>query len=369
MENEIKLPRIKLGKSGLSASVLGLGGFHQVEVSSEIVSQVVERYLELGGNYIETARGYGHGASEEKIGKALGGKRDQVILVSKTEDRTRDGAWSELESTLKDIRSNHLDFYFFHCVDPPGLDQTLVKGGALEAFVEARNQGLIRGFGFSSHYPDLYLPALDQLDLDVILIWNNFLEDLNFPIIREEVFPKAKEKGVAITGMKPLADGYLYQEVETSIRYALGTESDVLICGTNGVSQLEEVASAVVKGPLSEEETEVLMKNSISLGNYVCRRCEDCPEDVKELFRFEGMLDRQMVDFYPHDPANYALRMRLGRWFGRKDDAKAEFKKAGFKLESLSDSIKSVQCPYKIDIERKVRIAFAKLNGDEVNRL
>ena len=70
-KNQATLPRVTLGTTGLQVSRLGLGGFHQVEISSEIVEQVVSAFLDVGGNYIETARGYGDGASEEKIGRVL----------------------------------------------------------------------------------------------------------------------------------------------------------------------------------------------------------------------------------------------------------------------------------------------------------
>ena len=81
---KLRLPRVELGRTGISLSRLGLGGFHQCEISSEVVEQVIDEYLTVGGNYIETARGYGNGASEDKIGRALEGRRDQVVLCSKS---------------------------------------------------------------------------------------------------------------------------------------------------------------------------------------------------------------------------------------------------------------------------------------------
>lgn len=74
------LPKVELGETGKQLTRFGLGGFHQVEISTEIVVQVVDAFLAEGGNYIETARGYGDGASEAKLGRALEGRRDRVIL-------------------------------------------------------------------------------------------------------------------------------------------------------------------------------------------------------------------------------------------------------------------------------------------------
>ena len=89
---ERRIPQRVLGKTGLKVSVLGLGGFHQVEIGQSYVERLVERYLEAGGNYIETARSYGGGAAERKLGRALVGKRAEIVLVSKTGQREAEGA-------------------------------------------------------------------------------------------------------------------------------------------------------------------------------------------------------------------------------------------------------------------------------------
>jgi len=89
-EAERALPMVPLGRTGKRVSRYGLGGFHQIEISAEVVQQVVAAYLAFGGNYIEPARNYGTGASEEKIGRALEGRRDQVVLCSKTAAETAD---------------------------------------------------------------------------------------------------------------------------------------------------------------------------------------------------------------------------------------------------------------------------------------
>ncbi|HAK46911.1 MAG TPA: hypothetical protein DCO79_13460 [Spirochaeta sp.] len=89
-KSSLQLPKIELGKTGKVLSRLGLGGFHQVEISTEIINNVVDIYQEYGGNYIETARGYGDGASEKKLGRVLEGRRDDFILCSKSEAGTAD---------------------------------------------------------------------------------------------------------------------------------------------------------------------------------------------------------------------------------------------------------------------------------------
>lgn len=363
---ELRLPQTDMGASGLRVSRLGLGGFHQVEISSEIVEEVVTTFLAVGGSYIETARNYGGGASEEKLGRALEGRRDQVVLASKSGARDGDGIRRDLEASLAALRTDHIEFYFFHGVNTlEDLDTITGSGGALEALLKARDEGLIAGMGFSSHRPpELYLEALKRLPLSVILIWDNYLEEQYLPEIREQVYPLAQDKGVGITAMKPLADGFLYRSPELALRYALGSGSDVLICGMNRVEHVIEAAQAVAQGPLSVAERQAALRDAPELGAYVCRQCDACSEALRGLFRLEGYVDRQMIDYLPHDPADYALRLRLAPWFDLAEIARQRFVEAGWDAEALEAEAEGAVCPYGIDVGRKARFALAKLRGE-----
>jgi aryl-alcohol dehydrogenase-like predicted oxidoreductase len=363
------LPMTTLGRSSKQLARYGLGGFHQVEISSEIVEQVIDAYLACGGNYIETARSYGRGASEEKIGRALQGRRDQVILCSKTGARTADEARRELEASLKALRTDHIEFYFFHGVADGELDVITGPGGALEGLQEAMDEGLIDGLGLSSHWPPVYLEAFERLPLSLILIWCNYLDNLNYPIIPTRIIPEARERGIGVTAMKPLADGFLYRSVENAIRYTLGVGADVAICGTNTVEHVQQVAQAVRKGPADQVLREAILREAVDLGQYVCRQCGACPADLMDVFRLEGAFDRQMLDYLPHDPADYALRTRLAHWFAGQEPARAEFAAAGYDVNALIAAAHKVECPYGIDVVRKARLATAKLSGQPENRV
>ncbi len=368
MEREPQLPRIQLGSTGKKIGRLVLGGFHQLEISSEIVQQVVDRFLEYGGNYLETARRYGEGASERKLGNALRGRRDQVLIASKSPARDYDGMKAEIETSLELLQTDHIDFYFLHCVNELGeLDQIESKDGALRALREAMEAGHVGGIGFSSHRPWLYRDALQRLPLAVILIWDSYLEENNFPEIHREIYPLAREKGVGITAMKPLSDGFLYRSAGTALRYALGSGSDALVCGMNRVEHVDQAAAALAEGPLPDAEREAVRRDAVELGNYVCRQCDSCPEMLRHLFRLEGWFDRQMVDYLPHDPDDYALRVRLGGWFEMQELARKEYRTASWAGEDLETGARSVRCPYGINVERKVRLATTKLGGGDPN--
>lgn len=371
MDEKMTLPKIALGKTGFTLSRLGLGGFHQVEISTDIVAQVVDAFMEAGGNYIETARSYGNGASEEKLGRVLEGRRDKVVLSSKSNKRDGEGIRRELEASLTALRTDHIEFHFFHGVNTLAeLDAITGPGGALDALLKAKDEGLISGLGFSSHRPpQLYLEALKRLPLSVILIWDNYLEEQFVPEIQREVYPLAREKGVGITAMKPLADGFLYQAPELALRYALGSGSDVLICGTNAVEHVQQAVAAIAKGPLNAEERAAALRDAPELGRYVCRQCGSCSADLMALFRLEGYVDRQMIDYLPHDPANYALRLRLAGWFDLADIARERFAAAGWDADALVAEAEGVACPYDIDVARKAQFALGKLRQEKVNLL
>ena len=371
MDKVLTLPTITLGKTGLQVSRLGLGGFHQLEISSEVVNDVVSTFLDAGGNYIETARGYGHGASEQKIGQALEGRRDQVVLASKSGARDADGMWRDLETSLNLLKTDHIEFYFFHGVGTMAeLDTITGDGGALSALRKAQDEGIIKGMGFSSHRPpEMYCEAIKRLPLSVILIWDNYLEEQYLPEIQQKVYPLAREYGVGITAMKPLADGFLYQSPEDGLRYALGSGSEVLICGMNSVDHVKQAVVALAKGPASAEERKRILETAPELGQYVCRQCGKCSADLMKLFRLEGYVDRQMIDYLPHDPANYALRLRLSGWFNLGDIARERFSQQGWDPGALIQEANEVECPYGINVVRKTKFALAKLQEDRLNVL
>jgi hypothetical protein len=268
------------------------------------------------------------------------------------------------------MQTDHIEFYFLHGVNSrEELDRIKADDGALPVLLEAQEQGLIDGIGLSSHRPWLYLDAIRELPLSLILIWDNYLEEQYLPIIHDEIYPLAKERGVGITAMKPLADGFLYRSPRDAMRYALGSGSDLLVCGMNTVEHVDQAVEAITSGAASESEREEILKRAPELGSYVCRQCGECPASLMELFRLEGHYDRQMVDYLEHDPADYALRLRLAGWFALDEHAREQYRTAPWRDEDLVARAGMVSCPYGIDVPRKTRLAQAKLSGGDPNRI
>ncbi len=365
-----QIPRRTLGRTGLEVSVLGLGGFHQIEIGQDYVNELVDLYLEAGGNYIETARGYGRGVSERKLGCALEGRRDRVVLLSKTGQRDAEGAWRELNESLEALRTDHLDLWLYHCLTDVGQIDTIAgPGGAAEAFTRAREEGLVRFIGASTHWPMVLIPAMDWLALDVVMYWVNYLVACNYPEIYDTIAPAARARGLGIIGMKPLGDGYLHRSVQPAFDYALAQQVDVLACGFNAVEMLCRDIEVVCRWQRpTEDELASILRDAPELGDYVCRQCGQCrlPElDLPKVFELEGKFDRQMFDGRPTDVADYALRQRFSHWFHNEERAIELYRPYAAEVVALLASDAEVpECPYGIDIRRKLVLANLKLTSD-----
>ncbi|MCD6520229.1 MAG: aldo/keto reductase [Anaerolineae bacterium] len=367
---ERRIPQRVLGKTGLKVSVLGLGGFHQVEIGQSYVERLVERYLEAGGNYIETARSYGGGAAERKLGRALVGKRAEIVLVSKTGQREAEGAWQEINESLEALKTDYLDILLYHGVnDREAVKAILAPGGAAQAFARAREEGMVHFIGVSSHWPQLLPWVMEQLDLDVVMYWVNYLDFCHYPEIPQQVAPAARSKRLGIIGMKPLADGYLYRSVREAFTFALAQEVDVLACGFNSLEMLERDIEAVCAWTQPNVQVlETILRDAPELGDYVCRQCGQCrlPDlDLPKVFELEGKFDRQMFDGRPKEAPDYALRQRLGPWFHNQERAITLYKPYAERVRTfLEESRPLPACPYGIDLSWKLRLAHLKLTSD-----
>jgi len=364
------IPRRQLGSTGLEVSVLGLGGFHQIEIGQTRVTSLLDAYLAADGNYVEVARGYGGGAAERKIGVALEGRRDQVVLASKSRARDAEGAWRELNESLEALKTDHLDLWLYHCLTgAKDVAQIASPGGAKEAYSRAKEEGLVRFIGASTHWPLALLPAMACLELDTVMYWINYLVACNYPELYRTIAPRAREKGIGIIGMKPLADGYLHRSIEPAFGYALAQEVDVLACGFNSLEMLQQDIEAVCAWQRpTEEQLDVILRDAPELGDTVCRQCGACEIDqvnIPRVFELEGKFDRQMFDGRPHSAPEYALRQRLCGWFGNQQRAIELYRPHATSVQALLASDLSLpECPFGIDIREKLDLADAKLTSD-----
>ncbi|MBS7648233.1 MAG: aldo/keto reductase [Thermoproteota archaeon] len=193
----------RLGRTGEQLSIIGFGGIIVMNRDHSSASSIVTKAVERGINYFDVAPIYGN--SEEVLGPALEPYRDKVFLACKTEKRTKDGAMAALSRSLRLLRTDYFDLYQLHAVDGlKEVEQIMGSGGAMEALLEAREQGLIKYIGFTSHSEDAALALLDSFNFDTMLFPFNWVSwhRLDFG---KRVLKKAVEKGVGILAIKALA--------------------------------------------------------------------------------------------------------------------------------------------------------------------
>jgi predicted aldo/keto reductase-like oxidoreductase len=198
------LPR-RYYRPGINLSILGFGGLMLAGMDREQANFLVAESVELGVNYFDVAPSYGNGNAEEALGAALEPYRKSVFLACKTLERSAAAARHDLERSLRRLRTEYVDLYQFHAVNKVAdVEKILAPEGAAETVLRARDKGLVRFVGFSSHSVPVALLLLDRFNFDSILFPVNFIcyARGNFG---PQVLEKARRLGVARIALKSLA--------------------------------------------------------------------------------------------------------------------------------------------------------------------
>ncbi len=204
------IPRRPLGRTGCEVTQFALGGEGVLRThgrTAEAVA-VIHRALDQGVTYCDTAPAYA--GSLDYYGAALGERRRQVFLASKTHDRTRDGSLRLLDESLKRARSDYFDLWQLHDLRTLGdLKAIFGRGGALEALVQAREEGRVRFLGLTGHHdPAILLEAMSRFDFDTLLVALN-VADIHRLSFAQTVLVEAARRGMGVIGMKVYAAGTL----------------------------------------------------------------------------------------------------------------------------------------------------------------
>lgn len=201
--NDGKIEKRSLGKTGEKLSMIGFGGIVVMNATTEQAASRVREAIDYGINYFDVAPSYGN--AELMLGPALKPFRKDVFLACKTGERKKEGARRELEQSLKNLQTDHFDLYQLHAVTTlEDVDTILDKGGAIETFQEARDEGKIRYLGFSAHSVEAAMALMDRFDFDTILFPFNFATWYagNFG---PQVMEKARSKEMGILALKAMA--------------------------------------------------------------------------------------------------------------------------------------------------------------------
>jgi aryl-alcohol dehydrogenase-like predicted oxidoreductase len=201
----------RFGRTGHMSTIAIFGAAAFSEISQQDADKVLEQVIEAGVNHIDVAPSYGQ--AEERIGPWMPRERGRFFLGCKTTERTKDGALNELQRSLKRLQVETFDLYQCHAITTmEELDAITMKGGALEAFVEARQRGLIQFIGITGHgadAPQIYLEALRRFDFDSVLFPVNFVQMANpeFRTYTEELIATCKAKDVGTMIIKAITKG------------------------------------------------------------------------------------------------------------------------------------------------------------------
>jgi uncharacterized protein len=259
------LPQRRLGPFDWNASVLTLGGVKWDTQCSDVEAvELIHRAFELGVNTFDTAHAYGEGESERKLGLGLEGLRDRVWLNTKTGDRTYDGAMREMEVSLKRLRTDRVDLMFVHSLDnQEQFDQILAPNSVLKAMEELRDAGIIRHIGVSGHWvKHVMARIIQEYPFEAVLFPVGLFNQAYGYSFLEEVLPVARERNMAVLGMKVYGVGRVKhaRSVEPYLRYSLTQPIDTAVIGCDSIVQLEETVGLIRQGlePLSQQEQEAL---------------------------------------------------------------------------------------------------------------
>ena len=310
-----QIPRRTFGKTGVEISALGLGGHHLGDADDQkIAERIINRVLDAGVNFFDNCWEYHRGKTEDWMGAALQGKRQQVFLMTKvcTHGRDKETALRMLEQSLRRLQTDHLDLWQIHGVSFDNDPALFIRpNGAAEALAQAKKEGKVRFVGFTGHkHPQIHLAMLNTgFPFDAVQMPLNPF-DATFRSFETQVLPELNRRGIAALGMKPLSGagpaikaGVL--SAEESLRYAMSLPVATTITGMEKMDVVEQNLR-IAQGfePLEQQEMNALRercrkyadgryelyKVSLKYDNPEARLTHDFPLDmqqkeVKEMMR------------------------------------------------------------------------------------
>lgn len=322
-----------LGKTGLKVSALGFGGIPIQRIDPSDTRVLMEKLVEKGVNYIDSARGYT--VSEAYLGQALEGIRDQFVIATKSMARDKQAMARDIDISLQNFRTDYIDLYQIHNPNAAQLEQVCAPGGALEALMEARQAGKIGHIGITLHSADLFRQVLELDWVETIMFPYNIVETQG-----EELIAACGEKNIGFICMKPLAGGAI-DDGTLALRFiAQNPDVTVTIPGMAEIGELEQnVAAYCDQRPLTGQELEKIQKIRRELGSNFCRRCNYCAPctagiGISNVFVAEGYFSR----------------------YGLTDYGRSKYEMSGAPASSCVDcGLCEERCPYHLPIRQMLQ--------------
>lgn len=287
-----------LGRTGLQVSVIGFGGIPIRRPPHDEAVALYRMGMDRGINYFDAARAYIR--CEERLGEAIAGRRDEVVICSRDLSHTRAEMAAAVDTSLQTLGTDYIDIYQCHELhQPEDLDECLAPGGAFEALDEARDAGTVRFIGMTSHNPDVVLAGLETGLMDVVLIMLNYV---NRRMV-DEVLPRARRENVGVAVMKPLGGCLLAAHADLALRWVLSQEG--VHTTIPGMWRRFEVEANSRVGesfqPLDSVEHSVLDEMSATSLPQYCRLCyrhHECPHgvEISRLMILDVLYQRHGID-------------------------------------------------------------------------
>ena len=260
------IPIRTLGRTGLKVTMFGLGGYHAgLPDSEEDTIRVIHRALELGINFYDNADCYQTGRAEERMGKALEGRRKDIYLMTKVDQRDATGSRLTLEKSLKSLRTDYLDLWQFHGVSKMAdLEQIFGPNGAMETAQKAKQEGKIRFIGVTGHSdPEFHLAFIQKYDFDAVQMPINVV-DYHYKSFRKTVVDEAVKRNIGVIAMKTLSFGNIVSmgvaKPAEAMPWSWSQPISVLISGCDTVERLNyNVYLAKTFKPMPEGEQAALL--------------------------------------------------------------------------------------------------------------
>jgi predicted aldo/keto reductase-like oxidoreductase len=274
----VKLNYKTLGRTGLKVTTVGFGCMITSDPS------VIERAADIGINYFDTARGYQQGNNERMVGAALGAKRKEVVLSTKSHSQTKEGLLSDIDRSLRELNTDYVDIWYLHAIGSAAE----VHDDMIEAQQIARKQGKIRFAGVSTHGgQQQLLPWMAEKGVfDVVLAAYNFTMDASM----EQTVSAAAKAGMGVVGMKVMAGGFRrltpsdpnYQRLHrdgamlAALKWVIDKPAvATTIPSMTDMDQLDENLKAMGQ-PLSDGDRKVLAAHLERIRPLYCRMCGHC---------------------------------------------------------------------------------------------
>lgn len=270
------MEKMILGRTGLEISRSGFGALPIQRVSFEEAARLLNRALDAGINYIDTARAYSD--SEAKIGAGVGNRRNEFFIATKTHAKTGEALKKDLETSLRELKTDVIDVYQFH--NPGFVPVPGGEDGLYDAAVQARREGKIRFIGITQHSIERAFQAVNSGLYDTMEYpFNHLSTERDRELVR-----LCSEKNVGFVAMKALSGG-LVTDARLPFVFLREYANVVPIWGFQKMEELNQIIDMEQNPPVRTDEIDRLIeRDRRELSGAFCRSCGyclPCPADIK----------------------------------------------------------------------------------------